>query len=290
MAKLKRDERACPFCAETIKVAAIRCRFCQSDVTPQVVPEPTMNPKPKATPKVEAKAKTQPKTGPKAEPEAKPKTESKVEAKAKPKTEPKVEPEPEPKPKAAPEPAGPSRTVVPGLRDIRSFVQRRLTLVLAVLVVLAAAGVGVSWWRAEQGSVAVAPNGSLVSDTARTEVLVAAADLAQRTLSYNYKSLANDMEVARARMTPSFRKEYDATMSQVKANTEKNQIALQAVAVSSAIIHATEHDATVLVFLNQTTTVGTGKTTNRQLNRNSLVITLTRGDGNWDISKLTALG
>ena len=98
------------------------------------------------------------------------------------------------------------------------------------------------------------------------------------------------MEVARARMTPSFRKEYDSTMAQVRANTEKNKIVLQAAAVSSAIITATEHKAKVLVFLNQTTTAGTGKDKNQQVNRNSLVVTLTRGDGDWAISKLTALG
>ena len=79
-------------------------------------------------------------------------------------------------------------------------------------------------------------------------------------------------------------------MAQVKANTEKNKIVLEAVAVSSAIIDATEHKATVLVFVNQTTTAGAGKDRNQQLNRNSLVITLTRGEGEWDMSKLTALG
>ena len=156
---------------------------------------------------------------------------------------------------------------------------------LAVLVLLAAAGVGVAWYRAEQGSSAVAPGGSLVGDDARTQVLVAAADLTQRTLSYDYKNLENDMEVARARMTPSFRKEYEATMAQVQANTEKNKIVLEAVAVSSAIIDATEHKATVLVFVNQTTTAGTGKKRNQQLNRNSLVITLTRGEGDWNMSQ-----
>ena len=40
MAKLKRDERVCPYCAETIKAAATKCRYCQSDLTPLVEPEP----------------------------------------------------------------------------------------------------------------------------------------------------------------------------------------------------------------------------------------------------------
>lgn len=249
MAKLKRDERVCPFCGENIKAVAIRCRFCQSDVTPQTQAEPVSEPEPQPRPQAEA------------EPDL-----------------------------AVEKPAGASRLAVPSLQDIRSFVQRRLTLVLAMLVLLAAAGVGTLWWRAEQESSAVAPGGSLVGEDARTEVVVAAADLAQRTLSYDFKTLANDMEIAHARMTPSFRKEYDATMAQVKANTEKNKIVLQAVAVSSAIIDATEHKAKVLVFLNQTTTAGTGKNANQQLNRNSLVITLTRGEGDWAMSKLTSLG
>ncbi|MEJ7633620.1 hypothetical protein [Aeromicrobium sp.] len=168
--------------------------------------------------------------------------------------------------------------------------QRRLTMLLAVLVLLAGAGVGALWWRAENASSVAAPNGLLVGEEARTEVLIAAADLTQRTLSYSYKSLANDMEVALARMTPKFRKEYEATMEQVRDNTTKNKIALQASVVSSAIIDATEREAKVLVFINQTTTAGVGKKANQQLSRNSLVITLTRGDGDWVMSKLTALG
>ncbi|MGI9084981.1 MAG: hypothetical protein ACR2FE_06765 [Aeromicrobium sp.] len=254
MAKLKRDERVCPYCAETIKAAATRCRYCQSDVTPVVEPEPEPEPEPQTT-------ERQPQPQPRSEPG------SVVER-----------------------PASGLSLAVPTLQDVRSFVVRRLTLVLAALVILAASGVGVSWWRAEQGSSAVAPGGSLVGDDARTQVLVAATDLTQRTLSYSYKTLANDMEVARARMTPSFRKEYDATMAQVQANTEKNEIVLEAVVVSSAVINATKHKAKVLVFLNQTTTAGAGKDKNQQLSRNSLVITLTRGGGDWDMSKLTALG
>ena len=251
MAKLKRDERVCPYCAETIKAAATKCRYCQSELTPVVEPEPEPKPEPETSPE------------PEPEPESEPAVETSADA---------------------------PKWNVPSFEEVRFFVETRLTLVLAALVILAAAGVGVAWYSAEQGSSEVAPDGALVGSDARTQVLVAAADLTQRTLSYDYKTLENDMEVARARMTPSFRKEYADTMAQVKDNTEKNQIVLEAVAVSSAIIDATEHKATVLVFVNQTTTAGTGKDRNQQLSRNSLVITLSRGEGEWDMSKLTALG
>lgn len=264
MAKLKRDERICPYCAETIKASAIKCRFCQSEVAPVIAPEAV-----NAEPAKKAPAK---------KPPAK-----------------KVDESPPPAKEAAT--SAPSAEVAQdvtagGSRFSERFapLYTNLTLVLAALVVLAAGCVGALWWQAEQSSAVSAPNGVLVGDDARTEVLIAAADLATRTLSYDYKTFDNDMETARARMTPSFRKEYDATMTQVRANTEKNKIVLQASTVASSIIKATEHEATVLVFLNQTTTAGVGDSAKQQANQNSLVVTLSRGDGEWDISKLTALG
>lgn len=233
MAKLKRDERLCPVCAETIKAAAIKCRFCGTELTPV---EPAS-----------------------------------------------VEPV---------EPEDPQDTEVEGLATPPAAATRpaiqRLTLILAGLVVLAATGVGYAWWRAEKSSADVAPNGALVSDEARTQALIAAADLTQRSLSYSYRSLKEDMEVARARMTPSFRREYDSTMKQVRANTIKNKIVLEADAVASSLVTATENRATALVFLNQTTTAQA--TDRQQMIRNTLVVTLARSDGDWRIHKLTALG
>lgn len=259
MARLKRDERVCPFCAETIKASAIRCRYCQSDIEPldaaPAAEAPTEAP-------AEAVADTADDTG---------------EAPASP-TRP--EPTGDADDEAAP-------TSVPG---DPGQTQRRLTLVLAALVLLAASGIGVLWWQARGDDAVAAPNGVLVGEEPRTEVLVVAADLAQRTLSYDYRTLDADMELAQARMTPSFRKEYDRTMEQVRANTEKNEIVLQAVAVSSSIVSATESDAKVMVFLNQTTTAGVGDKANQQASQSAVVITLERDKGDWAMADLTALG
>lgn len=48
-------DRACPFCAEMIKAAAVKCRFCHSDVPAIVVEAPPPAPPPLFMPKVEAK-------------------------------------------------------------------------------------------------------------------------------------------------------------------------------------------------------------------------------------------
>lgn len=238
------DERACPFCAETIKQAAVVCRWCGRDVPP-VEQEEAIAPEPR----VEHTAPVAP-----VEPVA---------------TEAAHEPLAEPAPRSR-------------------LGSAWLSAVLAVLVLCAAVLVGVQWHRATHPEGGVAPNNQLTDDDARTAVLVAAADLTQRSLSYSWKTLDQDMETARAKMAPAFRKQYDEAMGQVRANVTKNKIALQATAVSSSIVSATPDKAVALVFVNQVTTAAASR--NQQVDQNRVVLTLTRSDGDWVVSKLTALG
>lgn len=133
-----------------------------------------------------------------------------------------------------------------------------------------------------------AESGQVIDEDARTAVLVAAADLSQRVLTYHHDSFDEDIEVAQERLTPGFREEYDSAMEQVRANTAKNKISQEATAVSSAIISVTPEEATVLVFINQET--ASARTKANQLVRNRLVVDLVRSDGDWAIAGVNALG
>ena len=257
MSTLQPDEKLCPYCAEVIKAAAVKCRYCQSELTEapaEAFPAPGQT---------IASESTAPDVSP-----------ARTEV---PEDDILAPPPPPSQPDAGSDP-GPSR--VPFLGSLR------LLIALVVVCLVLSCVAGVAWWRSEHPDEGAAPDGAITSSQARNVGMQEAAGLTAKVLSYNWESLDADSKANQALLTPSFRSEYAKTMSGVKAGAVKNQVKLKASAEATSIVSATENKVVALVFVNQVTTAK--GTAGQRVDSSRVLVTLTRSGGDWRISKLKA--
>ena len=247
------DEKRCPYCAETIKAAAIRCRFCQADLSAEETTAPAAT----------------------------------ADATAEPAPEPAPEPSPEPAPEPGPEPAPGPDLELPGTDVVAST--GTSTRVVAVLVVLCLVLAGLLWFlvdRSRHPDLDTAPNGQVTQNSFRNAAMSAASDAATQALSYSYKTFDADREKARALMGAKLATQYDDAMDKVAAQTASAKLTLKATVLSVGVLSAEKHSARVLLFVNTLTTrEGSAK---QQLDQNRVLMDLTRKDGGWTVSKMDA--
>lgn len=146
--------------------------------------------------------------------------------------------------------------------------------VLPALALLLAMGAGYLKWL---------DTSARDSWVARIESVRAATDSTIAMLSYNPDTVEKDLGAARDRLTGDFRDSYTALINDVVIPGAKQQkITATANVAAAAPVSATESQAVVLVFVNQTTVIGNEPPTNTA---SSVRITLERSAGRWLISQ-----
>ena len=112
--------------------------------------------------------------------------------------------------------------------------------------------------------------------------MAAAGDATAAILSYNAATVEKDLNAARDRLTGSFLDSYTELINDVVIPGAKEQkINVQARVSAAASVSAKPKHAVALVFVDQTTTVGTGAPTN---SASSVRVTLDKVEGRWLVS------
>jgi Mce-associated membrane protein len=121
------------------------------------------------------------------------------------------------------------------------------------------------------------------SNIARDKSTQAAKDSTVALLSYKPDTVEQQLAAARDRLTGQFRDEYtDLTNNVVIPGAREKQISAAATVPAAASVSANPGEAVVLLFVNQTVTVGNGAPT---ATASSVRVTLDKVGDRWLISK-----
>lgn len=150
--------------------------------------------------------------------------------------------------------------------------------VIPALIVGAAVCAGYFQWRSS--SMRAAQAGS-------TDAVAAATDSTVKMLSYQPDTVQKDLESAADRLTGTFRDSYNSlTRDVVVPGAQQKKISAVATVPAAALVSATANRAVVMVFVNQTTIVGTDPPS---ATATTVRVTLDKVGDQWLISDFTPI-
>jgi Mce-associated membrane protein len=162
----------------------------------------------------------------------------------------------------------------PDQQVIRSSWGRLLVVALPALALILALGVGYLKWL----------DGTARESRAAAEQSIrAASDSTIAILSYKPETVDQELKAAADRLAEPFRQQYTQLVNDVVAPGAKQQhISAVATVPAAASVWATGKQAVVLVFVDQTTTIGADAPTQ---STSSVRVSLDKVDGRWLISQ-----
>jgi Mce-associated membrane protein len=152
--------------------------------------------------------------------------------------------------------------------------RRLIVTALPVVALILALGVGyLKWLDGKEHE----------SRIAAEESVKAASESTIAILSYKPETVDQDLKAAADRLTAGFRQQYTQLVTDVVAPGAKQQhISAVATVAAAASVVATGKQSVVLVFVDQTTTIGNDPPTQ---STSSVRVTLDKVDGRWLISQ-----
>ncbi|KXF55785.1 hypothetical protein AXA44_36755 [Rhodococcus sp. SC4] len=157
--------------------------------------------------------------------------------------------------------------------------RRRGTLILACLsiVLVAVTALGTVLFMKARAAHEV--------DTARSEAVAAAQDLVPKVLSYSYDNLDASLTGATEALTGQFKTDFQQLVdSTVRPTANEQKIVTNTVVQAASVVDAAEDQATVLAFINQSTTATDQQTP--KVDGARLRIALAKIDDRWLISAI----
>lgn len=122
-----------------------------------------------------------------------------------------------------------------------------------------------------------------LSQTAAAQSVQAATDGTVAMLSYRPDTVDRDLSAAAEELTGGFREQYTQLVTSVVApGAKQQQISAVAAVPAASSVSVTGNHAVVLVFVNQTTTIGAESPTQ---STSCVRVTLDKVDGRWLISQ-----